>query len=153
MDSFASELERQQILDLIPQKDPFRFIDNLLELSENHAVSQYHFKEDEYFYRGHFPNNPVTPGVILIETMAQTGLVALGLYLLRKENEKLMMTTLFTDCQVDFLTVVPPGAKVTVKAEKIFWRKNKLRSQVELLLENNEVAASGSISGLGVVLS
>jgi len=148
----SSEAERKDILSQIPQKDPFRFIDNLLELSEDHAVSEYRFKLDEYFYRGHFPNHPVTPGVILVETMAQTGLVALGLYLLRKKNFHSQITTLFTDCKVDFHKVVEPGARVTVRARKVFWRRRKLSSQVEIYLDNNEVAASGTISGFGVIL-
>ena len=64
------------ILDSIPQQEPFRFIDEILELSEDHILAAYRFREDADFYRGHFPGNPVTPGVILIETMAQSGVVA-----------------------------------------------------------------------------
>ena len=45
-------------------------------------VGAYRFREDEFFYRGHFPGRPITPGVILIETMAQIGVVAFGMYLL-----------------------------------------------------------------------
>ena len=160
--TFCDQLTREKVLNMLPQRAPFRFIDLIKELSDSHAVSEYRFREDEYFYRGHFPDNPVTPGVILLEAMAQTGLVALGIYLLMKgdqdgqqdinNNQTLQMTTLFTDCQADFFKMVPPGSKIIVRAEKVFWRKNKLRSQVELILDNNEVAASGCISGLGVIL-
>lgn len=160
--NYCDQSTIEQVLNMLPQREPFRFIDLIKELSDSHAVSEYRFREDEYFYRGHFPDNPVTPGVILLEAMAQTGLVALGIYLLMKDeqdgqkeinnNQTLQMTTLFTDCQVDFFKMVLPGSKITVRAEKVFWRKNKLRSQVELILDNNEVAASGCISGLGVIL-
>ncbi len=152
-DNICSEAEMQQVLELIPQAPPFRFIDRLLELSDNHAVSEYRFTGEESFYQGHFAGNPVTPGVILIEVMAQTGLVALGIHLLRKENREAKLTTLFTDCQVEFLDVVRPDAVVTARAERVFWRMNKLRSKVEVTLENGAVAASGTISGMGVVLS
>ncbi|MBN2397434.1 MAG: beta-hydroxyacyl-ACP dehydratase, partial [Deltaproteobacteria bacterium] len=68
----------RQVLEMVPQMPPFRFIDDILEMDGDHIVGAYRFREDEYFYRGHFPGRPVTPGVILIETMAQTGVVAFG---------------------------------------------------------------------------
>jgi 3-hydroxyacyl-[acyl-carrier-protein] dehydratase len=148
----CNEQERQAILDRLPQVDPFRFIDKIIELSENHIVARYRFKKDEYFYKGHFPGDPVTPGVILVEAMAQAGLVALGIYLLAKERPEVTMRTMFTDCAVDFAQAVYPGNLVTISAEKIFWRRNKLKSKVELRLEDGAVAAHGLVSGLGVIL-
>jgi len=148
----CSDVERQSILDSLPQRPPFLFIDKILELSENHIVAQYRFKEDEYFYKGHFPGDPVTPGVILVESMAQAGLVALGIYLLKVERPGVNMRTMFTDCAVDFSHAVLPGNLVTISAERIFWRRNKLKSKVELSLEGGVVAAHGIVSGLGVIL-
>ena len=78
----SQEVSFEEILELVPQQDPFRFINKILSVNENEIVGQYTFKQDESFYAGHFPGNPVTPGVILLETMAQTGVVAFGLYLL-----------------------------------------------------------------------
>ena len=77
----GTRLTPKQVLDLIPQQDPFRFIDEILELDDDHIVGVYRFRPDADFYRGHFPGNPVTPGVILIESLAQVGIVALGIYL------------------------------------------------------------------------
>ena len=54
----------------------------LSALDEEQIVGAYRFREDAFFYRGHFPGRPITPGVILIETMAQIGVVAFGMYLL-----------------------------------------------------------------------
>ncbi|RIL11650.1 MAG: beta-hydroxyacyl-ACP dehydratase [Proteobacteria bacterium] len=140
------------VLERLPQKPPFLFIDKIMELSEGHIVTERKFREDEYFYKGHFPGDPVTPGVILVETMAQAGLVALGIYLLGKEQPGVMMRTLFSECAVEFFQIVRPGEVVTVRGEKIFWRRNKLKSQVELRKENGEMAASGVVSGVGVLV-
>ena len=145
-------LTPEQVLGLIPQQRPFRFIDRLVELGES-TVGEYTFREDETFYAGHFPGNPVTPGVILVETMCQTGLVALGIHLLGMElpEEEVAKTiTLFTDAEVEFARVVAPGETVRVNAEKLFWRRRKLKSKVELTLADGTYVAGGTVSGMGV---
>jgi 3-hydroxyacyl-[acyl-carrier-protein] dehydratase len=83
----GKRLTPAEVLEILPQQDPFRFIDDILELDDDHIVGTYRFDPNADFYRGHFPGNPVTPGVILIEAMAQVGIVALGIFLLAKESE------------------------------------------------------------------
>jgi 3-hydroxyacyl-[acyl-carrier-protein] dehydratase len=146
------QLTPQQVLDLIPQKDPFRFIDEILELDNVHIVGTYRFRPDADFYRGHFPGNPVTPGVILIESLAQVGIVALGIYLFAQESEAdtSKMMTLFTDMSVDFAGIVNPGDRVTTTAEKVFYRRHKLRSKVEMKLDDGTTVCSGTVSGMGI---
>ncbi|MEO8849790.1 MAG: beta-hydroxyacyl-ACP dehydratase [Casimicrobiaceae bacterium] len=137
----------------IPQQAPFRFIDRILEIDSDHIVGGYTFKLDEYFYRGHFPGDPVTPGVILTEAMAQTGVVALGLYLTAQTlpaDELSQWTTLFTECQMEFHLPVLPGESVTMHGEKLYFRRMKLKSQVRLLLSDGRIAAEGTLAGVGV---
>jgi 3-hydroxyacyl-[acyl-carrier-protein] dehydratase len=145
-------LTPEQVLELIPQRDPFRFIDDILELDDNHIVGTYRFRPEADFYRGHFPRNPVTPGVILIESLAQVGIVALGIYLLAKESESetTKVTTLFTDTNVEFSGIVNQGERVTITAEKVFFRRRKLRSSAEMKLDDGTVVCSGTVSGMGV---
>ncbi len=146
-------LTSDEVLAIIPQQKPFRFIDRLISLSDTGAVGEYTFRPDEFFYEGHFPGNPVTPGVILIETMCQTGLVALGIYLLGLElpaEEVKKTVTLFTDSQVDFSKMVRPGDTVRVTAEKVFWRRRKLKSNVTLTLTDETLVARGTVAGMGV---
>src|ERR1700735_3358309 len=71
----------QHILDLLPYKSSFRFVDEISLLNEDGVVGHYTLKEDAFFYEDHFPGNPITPGAILTEIMAQIGLVVLGIYL------------------------------------------------------------------------
>ncbi|MBN8548205.1 MAG: beta-hydroxyacyl-ACP dehydratase [Deltaproteobacteria bacterium] len=144
--------DRLEIVKLIPQRPPFRFLDEVLELSDSHIVSTYLFTGRESFYHGHFPGDPVTPGVILIETMAQAALVALGIHILRRENPDKKLRTLFSECAVEFFSVVTPGTRVFVHGEKVYWRRNKLQSRVELRLEDGTVAAAGTVAGLGVTI-
>ncbi len=149
----ASRVGPAEVLELGPQREPFRFIDEILELDEDHLVASYRFSEDADFYRGHFPDNPITPGVILIETMAQAGVVALGIYLVavdRSIEEVKKLTTVFTDANVEFSGLVRPGQRVTTHARKRFFRRNKLQSEVELKLEDGSIVCSGVLSGMGV---
>ena len=146
-------LSPAEILALVPQQEPFRFIDEITELDDEHIVASYRFREDADFYRGHFPGDPITPGVILIETMAQAGVVALGLYLcaLERSPEELeKLITVFTDANVEFSGTVGPGDRVTTVGTKKFFRRLKLQSDVEMKLDDGTVVCSGVLSGMGV---
>jgi 3-hydroxyacyl-[acyl-carrier-protein] dehydratase len=145
-------LTAPEILAELPQQDPFLFVDEILEIDDESIVAAYRFREDHDFYRGHFPNNPVTPGVILVEAMAQVGVVALGIHLLARQSgidEVRKVVTMFTDMQVDFTGVVRPGDRVITTGHKVFFRRLKLRSRVEMRLENGPIVCSGTLSGMG----
>jgi 3-hydroxyacyl-[acyl-carrier-protein] dehydratase len=141
------------VLARVPQQEPFRFIDEISEIDAEHIVASYRYREDADFYRGHFPGNPITPGVILVETMAQAGVVALGLYLcaLERSPEELeKLVTVFTDANVEFSGSVLPGERVTTVGRKTFFRRLKLRSEVEMRRSDGTVVCSGVLSGMGV---
>jgi len=66
-------LNVNEIMKLLPHRPPFLLVDKILELSENHVVGLKNVTMNEDFFRGHFPGNPIMPGVLQIEAMAQTG--------------------------------------------------------------------------------
>lgn len=148
-----SGLSCEELLTVIPQKEPFLFVDEITEVDANHIVGNYRYRPDAFFYKGHFPGNPITPGVILLETMAQIGVVAFGLYLLSLEQpiENLgKMLYLFSDCQAEYHSPVLPGEKIIVHAEKQFIRLRKLKTKAEMRRENGVLVASALLSGVGV---
>jgi 3-hydroxyacyl-[acyl-carrier-protein] dehydratase len=149
----STVLTPAEVLAAIPQQEPFRFIDDVLEIDDEHVVASYRFRPEHEFYRGHFPGRPVTPGVILVETMAQAALVAHGLYLLAKSvaGETVGRTlSLFTDATVEFSAMVPPGARVVTTGRKVFFRHRKLQSDAQMHLEDGTLVCSGRLSGMGV---
>ena len=120
-------MKASKIISLLPYQKPFLFIDGIDDISEDGVIGYYTFKEDESFYKGHFKNNPITPGVILTECMAQIGLVCLGIYLLRNElNETIKPQIALTSHQMDFYLSVLPNEKVIIISEKQVFRFNKL---------------------------
>lgn len=69
-------LDQEAIKQIIPHRDPFLLIDEVLELEPGQrAVAQKYIKPDEDWFRGHFPAEPVVPGVLIIEMLAQAGAV------------------------------------------------------------------------------
>lgn len=144
----------RQVLSLIPQQRPFRFIDDILEVDDQRITAVYRFRKDEFFYAGHFPGHPVTPGVILIEAMAQTGVVAMGIYLLLKQGvpaaDVRQMTTLFAFADdIEFTGMVAPGETVIICGEKQYLRKNTLKTRGRIVRENGDPVCAGVMTGVG----
>jgi 3-hydroxyacyl-[acyl-carrier-protein] dehydratase len=142
-----------ELLRHLPQQEPFRFIDEVVEAGERHIICRYTYSADREFYSGHFPGQPITPGVILLESMAQS-VVLQGINLLLKEGAAASeYRTLFTDAQVEWHSPVKPGETVTINAELLTWRKMRIRSKVQLTVgDGGRLGATGVIAGIGVKL-
>jgi 3-hydroxyacyl-[acyl-carrier-protein] dehydratase len=138
-----------QIIKLLPYEQPFLFVNSLSKISEEGATGHYTFKKDEYFYKGHFKDNPITPGVILTECMAQIGVVCLGIYLLKEKiSDEFEPQIALTSSEVDFFLPVFPGEEVTVVSEKEVFRFGKLKCKVKMFNEKDELVCRGVISGM-----
>ncbi len=135
------------IVKQLPYQNPFLFVDSLTSVSDDAIEGHYTLKEDEFFYRGHFPGNPVTPGVILTEIAAQIGLVSLGIHLIQPSEEK-EVVPVFSSANIDFLKPVYPGEKVIVKSKKEYFRFGKLKCSVEMINEADEMVCKGQLSGM-----
>ncbi|MEP6803708.1 MAG: hypothetical protein ABI892_04230, partial [Flavobacterium sp.] len=116
-------------------------------LDENGVSGTFTFKEDLDFYKGHFKDNPVTPGVILTETMAQIGMVCLGIYLLGDKFNKETVIA-FTSADMQFLKPVYPNEKVTVTSQKSFFRFGKLKCDVIMTNEAGQEVCKGILAGM-----
>ena len=135
-------LNQNQIKEYIPHREPFLFIDELIDIKKlQKATGVKTFTDNDYFFRGHFPEQPVVPGVILVEMMAQTA-AALIAYSIKEETfDKIVY--LMNINNTKFRKPVFPD-------EKIFANVNALRSkgrvwkfEGELLDDNdNKIAES-----------
>ncbi len=136
----------KDITDKLPYSKPFLFVDEILQISESGVTGSFFFDSDLDFYKGHFKNNPITPGVILTETMAQIGLVCLGIYLMGDSN--LDVKFALTSSEIDYLKPVLPAEKVIVISEKIYFRFGKLKCKVKMINSNQDEVCRGTISGI-----
>jgi 3-hydroxyacyl-[acyl-carrier-protein] dehydratase len=140
-------MSNQEIIAQLPYSKPFLFVDEIFHINENGVEGNYTFDENLDFYKGHFKDYPVTPGVILTEVMAQIGLVCLGIYLLNDTFSKTTSIAL-TSTEIEFLIPVFPNEKVSVFSEKIYFRFGKLKCKVIMKNEKGEVVCTGIIAGM-----
>lgn len=136
-----------EIINKLPYAKPFLFVDELIRIDENGAEGTFTFNDDLDFFKGHFKDNPVTPGVILTETMAQIGVVCLGIYLLWNDFNAQSKVAL-TSSEIEYLKPVYPNEKVTVISEKVYFRFGKLKCKVKMLNSKNEEVSRGVLAGM-----
>jgi 3-hydroxyacyl-[acyl-carrier-protein] dehydratase len=128
-----------EIEKLLPHREPFLFVDEIIHADEEKIIAKHIFTENEFFFKGHFPEYPVVPGVILVETMAQSG----GAGLRQMKNNNGSSNALFFLASVDkvkFRRQVRPGDEV--RSEIINLRiSEKMIKQSGKAFVNNELAA------------
>ena len=109
-----TKLDREQIKEIIPHRDPFLHLDEVIELEPGkRTVAIKHVKAEEPYFEGHFPGNPIMPGVLQVEALAQAGAVAA---LSLPENRGKLVLFAGID-GVRFKRMVVPGETLTLEAE------------------------------------
>lgn len=103
-----------QISKLLPHKFPFLLVDKIIELSANHVVGIKNITADQYFFQGHFPDNPIMPGVLQIEALAQAG----GVLVLSRVPDPEKYSTYFMKIDnAKFKEKVVPGDTLILQME------------------------------------
>ena len=131
---------------MLPYGDSFCFVDEILELTDQSIRGRYFFRPELDFYRSHFKEMPVTPGVILTECCAQIGLACFGIHLLDYKLAGGMMA--FTSSDMEFYQPVFPGETVEVGAEKEYFRFGKLKVRVKMYNQENILVCKGTLAGM-----
>ncbi|WP_076548219.1 3-hydroxyacyl-ACP dehydratase FabZ family protein [Maribacter ulvicola] len=136
------------ILNRLPYTEPFLYVEEISYVNDKGAEGSYRFSPDAHFYKGHFKNNPVTPGVLLTECCAQIGLVCLGIHLLGKETKLENITIGMSSSQMEFLLPVFPGECVRVVSELVYYRFQKLKCEVKMYDEDDKLVCKGVLAGM-----
>ena len=136
------------ILDQLPYETPFLFVDGVEHIDDMGVEGNFTFRKEMYFYKGHFKDNPVTPGVILTECCAQIGLVCLGIFLLNGVEGTTKLKIGLSSSQMEFYKPVLPGEKVRVVSKKIYYRFHKLKCEVRMYNTKGDMVCKGVLAGM-----
>ncbi len=135
-------LNKEEIKNIIPQREPFLMIDEVEEyIAGESAVAYKYVKKDEWYFKGHFPNNPIMPGVLIAESLAQTGAIAI---LSMEENKGI--NALFGGIdKMRFKKIVVPGDKLKLEV-KIIKRKGPIGIGEAIATVDGKIAAKGELT-------
>lgn len=135
--------------ELLPHRPPFLFLDSIDEINLERAVGRYRYKSEDFYFPGHFPGEPVVPGVIQVETMGQL-VVALGLHCAHALEIKVhnFVFAMATDCR--FHALLRPEDEVVVTAVKQWLRHRAIHAVATLHdATTGALVAEATIRGMG----
>ena len=135
-------LNKEEIKKIIPQRDPFLMIDEVESyIPGESAICYKNVKEEEWYFKGHFPGNPIMPGVLITESLAQAGAIAI---LSMKENQG--KNALFGGIdKMKFKQMVVPGNRLKLEV-KIIKRKGPIGVGQAIATVNDKIVAKGELT-------
>ncbi len=135
-------LNKEQIQEIIPQRDPFLMIDEVEQYIPGESATAYKYvNEEEWYFKGHFPGNPIMPGVLITESLAQTGAIAI---LSLEENKG--KNALFGGIdKMKFKKMVIPGDKLKLEV-KIIKQKGPIGVGEAIAMVGDKLVAKGELT-------
>ena len=134
-------LSKEEIKKIIPQREPFLMIDEVESFEPGQSATAYKNDKEEWYFKGHFPDNPIMPGVLIAESLAQTGAVAI---LSMEENKG--KNALFGGIdKMKFKKMVAPGDRLKLEV-KIIKRKGPIGIGEGIATVDGKVAAKGEFT-------
>lgn len=127
-----------EIKRILPHREPFLFVDEVLDISEKKIIAKRVINGDEYFLKGHFPSEPIMPGVLIVEAIAQTG----GVMLLRKYPGAIPLFMGIDKAR--FRRIVKPGDTLIMEVELLQERGTIVKIS-GVAKVNNEIACEATI--------
>ncbi len=135
-------LNKEEIKQIIPQREPFLMVDEIEEyIPGQSAIGYKYVNEDEWYFKGHFPQNPIMPGVLIVESLAQTGAVAI----LSMEQNKGKNAIFGGISQMRFRQQVVPGDKLKLEV-KIIKAKGPVGVGEAIATVNDKIVAKGELT-------
>jgi len=136
--------DKIKIKSVLPHRDPFLFIDEVIEIDgTDRVVAVTYLKEAESYFKGHFPGNPVMPGVLIIEAMAQASAILFSLD--RPEVAKEHPDYYLGKVKSEFLAPAYPGDKLIVESKKVKFLDNAAITDTLVKVDDRIIAKANLI--------
>jgi 3-hydroxyacyl-[acyl-carrier-protein] dehydratase len=127
----------EQILKAIPHRPPFLFVDKVIELTDTKIRAIKNISPDEPFFKGHYPGNPIMPGVLICESIFQTAAILLS-SIFGGASDKVPVLTRISNAK--FKKIVKPGSVLEMETELVEKVSNAFFLKGKASVEGNTVA-------------
>jgi len=135
-------MNSDDIKNIIPHRPPFLFVDEVIQMSDDKIIATRKIRPDEFYFTGHFPGEPIMPGVLIVEALAQTG----GVLLLQKRKGSI---PLFMGIdKTRFRKIVRPGDTLTMYVEVLHDRGAVVKIKGIARVEDEIVCETTILAGI-----
>lgn len=143
-------ISNMSVEEFLPQRKPFVFVDKILFADKNYKeiIAEYTFLSDSIFLKGHFPNNPVVPGVLVVEALSQVSIICGSYFNNQNKTTKDRVEHLIFEMNIQFHQKVLPDQQIYLKSKLLNCIGSISVFKVKAYDKNGKIIVTGEVKGV-----